>query len=263
MDFKRIGTVLTVVILATLTWGATHEWLAGPHPFSDVMAMIRPAIALCVLAAVTGLAFAILSSRWDRWAIILASWATFIFFWPPDIWYVSALPLFVLFWHEAARRISDDLVDRRKVRISATLGRGVKLILLGAFLMVSVGFYLLPANREADLGVVSRGVQGALESAYDAPIVEQQLAELPPALQAQFRRDVAEYVDTAVQDWLGPYQGVVPPFLAFALFLALWSVSFVLKELAIWLGHGLLIILRLTKFVGIEERDVKAEKLVL
>jgi len=263
MDFKRISFIIVVVAIATITWWFTHQWLVGPHPFSDFMSMIKPAVALSVLGMAVGLAFTLLPSRWDRWAIILASWATFIFFWQPDIWYVSALPLFALLWHEAARRISDDLVDRHKLRISATLGRGVKLILLGAFLMVSVGFYLLPANRLAGLSGVTEGVQGALESAYNIPVIEHQLSELPPALQAQFRRDLAESVDTTVQDWLGPYQRFVPPFLAFALFLALWSVSFALREVSIVLGQGVLAIMRATKFVSIQERDVKAQKLVL
>src|SRR3989304_9236150 len=172
-DYKRITVIVAVVAIATLTWWAAHAWLTGPSPFTDLSTMLVPAIALSALTAVAGLAFALLKSRLDRAAAMLASWATFIIFWAPDIWYATALPLFMFFWYEASRRAQDDLSDRRKVRINATLGRSVKLILLGVFLMVSLGFFLLPANRASDLGTVSRGVQGALGSAYEAPLVEQ------------------------------------------------------------------------------------------
>lgn len=257
--FKRIGLILAVVVCATLTWAAAKPWLDSPTRFSGWLEPFWPALAVTVLASVTGIAFALLASRLDRLAAVLASWATFIVFWRPDIWYVSALPLFVLLWYEASRRIRDDVHDRRKVRINAALGRGVKLILLGAFLMVSVGFYLLPASRGADLGTISEGLQSGLEDAYDSTLVRSQLEQLPPSLQAQFKRDMAEYIDAFVHDWLGPFKGYVPPFLAFALFLALWSVSFIFRELAIWLGLVLWALLKATKFITIEEEDVSME----
>lgn len=262
-DYKRLTVISAVVAMATLTWWAAHAWLTGPSPFTDITTMPLPALALCALTAVAGLAFSLLHSWLDRIAVMLASWATFIIFWAPDIWYVTALPIFLFFWYEASRRALDDLSDRRKVRINATLGRSVKLILLGVFLMVSLGFFLLPQNRTSDLGTVSRGVQGALESAYDAPLVEQQLSQLPPALQSQFRRDLAKTVDESVQGYLGPLKGFVPPFLAFALFLALWSMSFVFREVAIWIGVGLFALLRAIGFVKVEEVDARAEVLSL
>jgi hypothetical protein len=260
---KRIVLILAVVACAAITWATAEPWLESPFRFSGWLRPFWPALAVTVLAAVAGVAFTLLHSRWDRLAAVLASWASFIVFWSPDIWYVSALPLFGLLWYESSRRMQDDARDRLKVRINATLGRGVKLILLGAFLMVSVGFYLLPANRSADIGTLSRGIQGSIDDAYDSELVRGQLEELPSSLQAQFKQDIAESVDTFIHEWLGDWGGFVPPFLAFALFLTLWSVSFIFRELAIWLGTFLLAVLRRTKFISIEEKDVKAEVISL
>jgi len=260
---KRIILITSVVVCAALTWAAAKPWLESPLRFSGWLRPFWPALAVTVLAAVGGLAFALLRSRWDRLAAILASWAAFIVFWSPDIWYVSALPVFGLLWYESSRRMQDDMHDRRRIRINAALGRGVKLILLGAFLMVSVGFYLLPANQSANIGTLSSGIQGSIDDAYDSELVRSQLDQLPTSLQAQFKRDVAQSVDAFIHEWLGNWGGYVPPFLAFALFLALWSVSFVFRELAIWLGTFLFAVLRWSGFIRIQEEDVKAEVVAL
>ncbi len=262
-SYKRIVLIVAIVICAALTWATAKPWLESPLRFSGWLRPFWPALSVTVLAAVAGVSFCLLQSRWDRLAAILASWAAFIVFWQPDIWYLSALPLFVLLWYESSRRIQDDMHDRRTVRINAALGRGVKLILLGAFLMVSVGFYLLPENRSADISTLSRGVQGSLDDAYDSKLVRGQLDELPVSLQAQFRNDIAQSVDEFFHNNLGRWSGYVPPFLAFALFLVLWSVSFILREVAIWLGVLLFKFLRVVKFIRIEEKEVKAEVITL
>ena len=262
-SYKRIGLIVAVVVCAGFTWITAKTWLDDPLRFSDWLQPAWPALAVTILAAVAGVAFTLLESRWDRLAAILASWAVFIAFWAPDIWYVTALPLFGLLWYESSRRMRDDMNDRRTVRINAALGRGVKLILLGAFLMVSVGFYLLPANRAADIGTLSKGIQSGWDDAYDTAIVRDQLSQLPVSLQAQFKQDLAKSVDGFVHEQLGQWGNYVPPFLAFALFLAFWSVSFIFRELAIWLGVLLFTLFKVTGFIKVGERDVKAEVLSL
>lgn len=258
-DYKRIGLIVSVVVCAALTWAAAKPWLESPLRFDSWTVAFWPALAVTILAAVASVAFALMPAKLDRLAALLASWAIFIFFWRPDVWYLSALPIFGFFWWEAGRRIREHLAAVRVIHIRSSLGQGVKFILLGAFLMVSVGFYLLPANREADIRTVSRGAQEALESAYDNPFVEEQLSQLPPSLQAQFKRDMARSVDGIIHNLLGPFANYVPPFLAFALFLALWSVSFIFREAALWLGVGLFWLLKRTGFVKIETKQIEAE----
>ncbi|MCC6934325.1 MAG: hypothetical protein IT406_01335 [Candidatus Yanofskybacteria bacterium] len=263
IDYKRIGLIVAVALCATLTWAAARSWLEGPARFSSWEAALVPSLAVVLFAAVAAIAWMLLDRPLERLASMLASWATFIVFWKPDIWYLSALPVLLFFWYEASRRIQGDMVDRRKLRVNATLGQGAKFILLGAFLMASLGFYLLPSSRTADFRVVSKGLQSSLESTYDQPLVQQQLSQLPSGMQVQVKRDLARFVDDWVKGVLGPLGPLVPPILAFALFLALWSVSFIYREAAIWVGVGLFALLKAVKFVRVEERDVKAEVLSL
>lgn len=260
---KRIALILAVGLCATLTWAATHTWLLREGRFSDLSVMLWPALALTLLASVTALAWALLDAKLDRLAALLLSWATFIIFWQPNIWYVSALPIFGLFWWEAARRIRADLIDRRRLRVYAILGSGMKFILFGVFLMVSVGFYLLPSSQQSGVASVSEGIQSSLDNAYEAPLVEQQLAELPSAVRSQFKRELAASIDKTVRAYLGPFASFIPPMLAFGLFLVLWSLSFVFRELALGLGMLLFWALRTSGFVRIKEQDIKAEVLSL
>lgn len=260
---KRISLIIAIVVCAALTWASAKPWLESPLRFSGWLRPFWPALAVTVLAAIAGVSFILLESRWDRLAAICASWATFILFWKPDVWYATALPLFAFLWYEASRRMRNDMLDRRKLRINSAIGHGATFVLLGAFLMVSLGFYLLPVNHTADVNVVRKGVQGSLDSAYDTQIVRSQLEQLPASLQAQFKKDIASSIDAFIHDSVGPWSAYIPPFLAFALFLSLWSVSFILRELAIWLGVGIFALLRLTKFIRIEQKDVTAEVVTL
>lgn len=262
-SYKRIGLIVAVAISSTLVWATTKPWLESPVAFSGYMVLVWPAIAVVFASALTGLAWMLLVRPVERIAAILASWASFIIFWKPDIWYVSVLPLFVLLWYESSRRIRNDVTDRHKVRVNISLGTGLTPLLLGTFLMISLGFYLLPAYHTVTPGRVSVGVQGWLEGAYSQPLIEQQLSQLPPSMQAQVKRDLAKSVDDWIIKILGPLGPFVPPLLAFALFLVLWSVSFIFREAAIWLGVLLFKILKTVGFIKVGEKDVKAEVIEL
>jgi hypothetical protein len=263
LDYKRLALIGAVIAGSTVTWAVTRDWLSQPDRFSGIVTMLWPALAAIVMGAVVALAFALMEHAWDRLAGILVSWTTFIFFWPADIWYISALPLFVGFWWLAGRDIRHDMADRRTIRMQTTLTRGMKLILLGSFVMVSLGFYLLPSSQEITVGNVSEGVQQSVQGAYDNPLIEQQLSQLPAGAQAQFRRDVGRYIDDTVRAWLSPVRQFIPPILAFGLFLVLWSLNVILRVPAVWLGRGLFEVLKRTGFVRITEGSIQAEVLTL
>ena len=260
-QYKRIAVIVAVIVCSTLTWWVSHAWLSGPHPFTDVSTYVWPTLALVLLGAV-GMLACVFVDHWTDWlAFTLASWASFIIFWSPDIWYLTVLPVFVLYWYEAWRRTRNDLSDRRKVRMGATLGIGMKMLLLGTYLMVSLGFFLLPSTRNIDIGQISSNAKEQVNQAYDNPLVRSQLEsdQFPTSFRQQAREDLLKRVDLFIRNWVGPLGPFIPPILAFVLFLSLWSVSFIFRELAIWLGIGLFALLKTTGFVRVEEADVKAE----
>ncbi|HTP57099.1 MAG TPA: hypothetical protein VMJ72_02385 [Candidatus Paceibacterota bacterium] len=263
MHVKRISLIVAVVVVSMLTWWAAHAWLTVFSPFTDYVGMIWPAVMMIVLAAVVGIAWLLLEHPLDRVAAILASWATFVIFFSPDIWYLSVLPVFVGFWYVGSRRIRHDIMDHTKIRVWSGLDRGVRLVLLGVYLMISLGFFLLPIGRTADVNLISQGIQGTVQSTYNSDLVKSQLTQLPPALQAQVKSELTTQIDTQIHQWLGPVAPYLPPLLAFGFFLILWGFSFIFRELGLALAVPLFAVLKKTGFVTVGEKDVKADVVTL
>jgi hypothetical protein len=253
-SYKRIGMVLAVVASSAVTWKVAHVWLTGPDPFTDLTTMLWPAVAIMVQAAVVGLAWLLLEERVDRLAAILASWAAFILFWRPDVWYVSALVPFILFWYIGSRRIRHDIHERRTLRVWAGLDRGVRLVLLGVFLMISLGFYLLPTSAPS-VDSISKGVQDSLHSSYSSSLVQSQLQGIPQSTGVKAQEQLASQVDHYVRTWVGPLAPYLPPLLAFVLFLSLWGVSFLFRESGLALAALLFLLLRKVGFLRIVQED--------
>ena len=262
-SMKRIIIICAVALSATFVWAAARPWLESPFRFSSYAVVVWPSLALVLASSLAGLAWMMLDSTLERMAAALASWATFIIFWKPDLWYVSMLPVFLGFWYLSAQRIRDDMADRHTIRIKTSLGAGLTPLMLGTFLMLSLGFYLLPAYHQVGVKEVSIGIQNQIMDAYSNPLVEAQLNQLPPSMRAQVKADLGKSVDTYVKRFLGPLGSFLPPLLAFGLFLVLWSVLFIYRELAIWFGALLFFVLIKTGFVRIVEKDVKAQSLAL
>ena len=263
MHVKRLSLIIAVVLVSMLTWWAARAWLVGVSPFTDYVGMILPAVMMIVLAAVVGISWLLLEHPLDRWAAILASWASFIIFFSPDIWYLSVLPVFAAFWYVGSRRIRHDIMEHTKVRIWSGLDRGVRMVLLGVYLMISLGFFLLPIGRTADVNLISKSVQGTVQSTYDSQLVQAQLNQLPRAQQTQVKQELTTQIDAQIHQWLGPLAPYLPPLLAFGFFLILWGFSFIFRELGLALAVPLFMILKSTGFVTVGEKDVKAEVITL
>jgi hypothetical protein len=259
MHVKRISISVAVVVVSMLTWWVSRSWLNAGSPFTDYSGALWPAILLTLQAAVVGLAWMLLDRPLDRLAAILASWASFILFFTPNIWYVSALPVFVAFWYVGSRRIQHDIHERSKLRVWSGLDRGVRLVLLGSYLMISLGFFLLPVSKATDVNAISKGIQGTATSTYDSQLVKDQLGQLPQSQQTVVKEQLGSQIDAQVHRWLGPLGPYLPPILAFGLFLVLWGFSFIFRELGLALAVALFALLKATGFVTVGEKDVKAE----
>jgi hypothetical protein len=262
-DAKRIGLIVATILAAVLFWGTAEPWLANALRFEDWRAALWPSLALVLLTAVAGISLMLLQSRWDRSAAILASWASFLLFYEPNLWYASVLPVFFWFWYEASRRMRDDLSDRRRIRVNATLGRALKLVLLGAFLMVSMAFYLQILEEDSGQKTVQRVIAGGVSLVYDNATVARELEKLPDIVRGTVKQAVTARVEGWVQQQLGGYAFLAPPVLAFTLFFTLWALSFIFREFAIWLGVVIFGVLRRTGFVTVERSQVTAETLAL
>ena len=259
MGTKRLALIASTAMLSALMWWVSHRWLGTEGRFSDWQLFLWPFIAIIIVGAISGLALLLLQSRWDRLAVTLSAWATLPIFFTPNIWYLSILPVFAFFWLDASRRMQREASERHKFRIRGILGAGVRLILLGIFLMTSLGFYLTPVGSAVNVETITRGIQNSLDDTYDSALVRGQLADLPPSLQSQFRRDLAQAVEENAQRWLGPISPALPPLFALALFLGLWGVMVFVREPTLWVATGLFTLMRRTGFVTVTEEQVPKE----
>ena len=104
--------------------------------------------------------------------------------------------------------------------------------------------------------------RGSLEDAYDSPFVRDQIASAgggPEPVQARTGK---------IRGRLHPQVArtgfrVHPAIFLLALFLTLWGVSFIFREVAIWTGAGIWAVLKMTKFVSVAEEDGKVETIML
>ncbi len=263
IPLKRISLICAVALSSALLWATAKPWLESPMRFASYTVIIWPSIALILSSAITAITWMLLERPIERVSAIVASWASFILFWSPDLWYISMLPLFAGLWYLASQRIRSDMSDRHSLRVSTSLGAGLTPLMLGTFLMISLGFYLLPSNHTVGVKEVSVGVQGYLKDAYTNPVLAAQLNQLPASMRAQVKSDIAKNVEMYIQKYLGPLGSFLPPLLAFGLFLVLWSVLFIYREGAIWCGVGIFAILKAVGFLKVATRSVQAEVIEL
>lgn len=255
MQVKRLILIVGSLLMASLTWWSARSWLSGSN-LASWTNFLAPLLFVIGYAAVVGIALTLLPSKWDRLAIITSSWAAFILFFPASIWYLSVLPVFFLFLMESSRRSQRELKERHTFRPRIVFGAATKFILLGIFLMVSLGFYSLRTNGGITLEAVSEGVQRSVDNAYETSFIQTRLEGLSETVQAQLRRDVAGYIDAFIKDWLGPIAPALPPILALGLFLVLWSLVGIIGEPVLWVSSGLFIIMKRTGFVTVVQEQV-------
>ena len=75
--------------------------------------------------------------------------------------------------------------------------------------------------------------------------------------------EITSNVFQQLNSFLKPYFRYAPPLLAFGLFLILWGLSWFFVWLSVLVGMGIFWILKKTGIVRIEEKDVKAEVLIV
>jgi hypothetical protein len=227
-----MGLAIASILASCVVWWAAQDWLHTPDRFTSFEAMAWPALAIALATSVVLVAWVLMTSRMLRLLATLGSWATFILFFDPNIWFLSVLPVMALLWFEAGRRIEHDLQDRLTIRIGTTVRQAGKLILVGYFLMISLGFFLMPSSQEAGIESVQEGVRTSVESSYKQDLVVRQLSQLPQSAQAQIRKEIGAQIDTWVERLLGPFSSFIPPILAFVLFLSLYGVNIIFRLVA-------------------------------
>ena len=245
-------------------WASVQVWLRGSilEMGSITNMTILGALLIILLTLLSG-GFVMFRNR--LWAIyfgIIVGVTYSLLFKVSNINLVGMFILVLLFYH-AQDVVIGEVQERIKINPRLLIKKGLFDFVIALFILTSFAAYQSPAIEQF------KNIQKLPSSSevFIKTIVEQtlggQLDEASPdQKEAVFNQITREVVGEA-NTFLEPYFEYAPPALAFGLFLVLWSVGWVFVWLSVFLGMLLFWILKKIKFFKIEEKDVRAEVLVV
>ena len=231
-----------------------------PESFSfDFEAIVI--VNFVVLVSVVSLALALFRKK--RWELVTSGIVGIIFllfFGWTYINLIGALIAMLLF--EYARFAGVEEIDQRtKINSRMIVRRGATGVVLAFFVLISFAAYQSPvAIGIAEAEQLPSATQQLMRSVVDSVVGSQ----IPAGPEKEgILNQVTNETIKQFNNILKPYFQYAPPFLAFGLFLILWGLSWIFVWLSVLAGMGIFWILKKTNIVRIEERDVKAEILIV
>lgn len=176
---------------------------------------------------------------------------------------ITAIVIFWLCNVWAHERAMSDVTERIKLNMTRTFAVSLMPIVLGFFIIASFGAY---QSDLADQIKAANKLPSQAEVLFHQAIDKFFGPKLGPDNSKQRQVAVNEVsVGTfqSVNDFLMPYFRWAPPVLAFGLFLILWGLSWIFVYGAVLIALIIFWILKKTRVVRIEEKDVKAEVLIM
>lgn len=160
-------------------------------------------------------------------------------------------------------QINSELNERFKINPRVVLRRGLMGVVVGIFVLISFAAYQSPLAKEIER---SQNLPSGTEM-FIRDIVENTIgARVDTGNEAEKQNVISQIANETFREiniFLRPYFQFAPPLLAFGLFLVLWGLSWFFIQLSVLVGMLIFWILKKTGMVRIEERDVKAEVLVV
>ena len=261
LTLKLIIWHVVVLILALMFWGygsrVSSEVLSG-NSF-DGMAVLY--LVLLLTAVVIGIA---LFQR-KVWALTLNGIVGIIYLFQFGFTQLNLLGavIFMLLGLYSSANSKSEITQRTKINIRRIIQHGSLPVILGLFILISFAVYQSPFAEELEKADrLPSASQNFIRS-----IVEQTVGrQIPTNNEAEKQNIITQITNETfgeINTFLKPYFQYAPPLLAFGLFLILWGLSWFFVWLSVLLGMLVFLILKKTGVIKIEERDVKAEVLVI
>jgi len=259
---SKYKLIIWHVVIAVLSW---QFWRYISYLFESSTPSFEPAGVLNFILLASFIALGLILFRQKRWALSLGSvnalfYLIYFGFNPLNLLGVAILIAFLFF---SRMHINAEINERTKVNSRVILRRGLMGIVIGIFVLISFAAYQSPLAKDIErsknlpLGA-QLFVRGIVESTI-GPRVETGSEIEKQNIITQITNETFGEMNT----FLKPYFQYAPPLLAFGLFLILWGLSWVFVQLSVLVGILIFLILKKTNIVRIEERDVKAEMLVV
>ncbi len=252
------------VVVAGLAW---WMWNVGQkvgfNSVTGVDIQFPSLVAFLLLTAVIVMGYIMFRQR--RWAGSITAILGILFMMAFGWNYLNLIAVAIVlgfnFW--SATRVRREINERRILNITDAFYHGLMPVVLGLFVMISFAAYQSPLLSE---------IKTAQELPSQTQVLFQQLVEgtvgqkiQAPTVQQRNRliNEIASQTLQQINGVMKPYFRYAPPILAFGLFLILWGLSFLFVWLGVLIGLILYWVLKKTQMVRVEEKDVKAEILVV
>lgn len=200
-----------------------------------------------------------------RWALSTAGIVGLFFFITFGFTWLNLVGwgLFALLVMLANHRIRQEVHERMKLNILRMLEVGLLPLVIGFFILISFAAYQSPfLDQIKKTNSLPSQTYVLFQQIVDKTIGLKIQASNPQQRQT-ILNEIAKQTFQEFNFFLKPYFQYAPPALAFGLFLILWGLSFVFAWLGVVVGWVIYWILKKTNMVRVEEKDVKAEVLVV
>ena len=264
MDKLRIKLIIwhgVVLILALMFWGY------GSHVSSDVLSGNSfdglAVLYLVLLLTVVVMGIALFQKK--VWALTLSGVVGMIslFQFGFSQLNLSGVGIFLLLGLYSLANSRTEIIQRTKINIRRIIQSGAWPVIMGLFILISFAVYQSSFAKELEK---SERLPSSSHN-FIRSVVEQTVGRQVKTNNETEKQNIITQITNEtfgeINTFLKPYFQYAPPILAFGLFLILWGLSWIFVWLSVLLGMLMFWILKKTRVVQIEEREVKAEVLII
>jgi hypothetical protein len=261
---KFIIWCVMVAITSFWMWAGVQVWLRGSLlEIQNQTNLIIVSILFILLLALLSVGIVVFRNRlWSTYLGIIVGITYSLLFKISSLNLVGMFILIMLFFH-AQDIVHGEMSERIKMNSRVLIRKGLSNFIVAFFVLISFAAYQSPAIESfKDIKELPSSSNVFIKTII-AQTLSGQLNEATPAQKETVLNQVTQEINREANRALQPYFQYAPPALAFALFLVLWGVGWIFVWLAVFLGMLIFQILKKIKFFIIEEKDVKAESIVI
>lgn len=243
-------------------WFSVGPWLKDPLNFGDFANWIIPVFMLSFVISLLSLSFVLIEDYYFKLILSFLSSLPVVLVFGFDNLYILGVVLIFLFNFSSIKKIKHEMAENIKVRLTHTIKKGLPSLITPILISLSFVYFLSPtAQNLADNKSLPPVISNAVKS-VSLQLINNDIANIPTSQKNQAIDKATSEVMTRLNNFYRQYSDVVPPLLAFGLFLVLKGLSFVFIWLAIALSLAIFKILRKFNIVSIQPKEIIGEKLV-
>ena len=260
LTIKLVVWHAAVLVLALIFWGYGSQ-ISG-EVFLGTSFDALAVIYLVVLLTAVALGIALFQQR--KWALTLMAVVGLIYLFESVFTPLNLLSfeIFLFLGLYSLANSKSEIHQRNKINIKRIIQHGAWPVVIGIFLFISFAAYQSPSVQELkDAKRLPSQFEVFIRSVVEYTVGTQ--IQAPSAEKQSIINQVSRETFNRFNNFFKPYFKYAPPAVSFALFLILWGFGWIFIWLSIFLGMLVFWILKKTGVVRIEEKEAKAEALVI